>query len=125
MALLAVMIAWVFFAAPDFEVALGVLQGMAGLNGIGPRPPVVGTLTDVALRRVPFGLEGEASIPGLVAAVGALAALALGWLLVLLAPNSQSSPPRASRWRPRWACSSPCRSWLRQGSSSTSSSGPG
>src|SRR5918993_2155324 len=47
--LLAVMVAWVFFAAPDVEVALGVLQGMAGLNGIGPRPPVVGTLVDVAL----------------------------------------------------------------------------
>jgi D-alanyl-lipoteichoic acid acyltransferase DltB (MBOAT superfamily) len=88
--LLAVMVAWVFFAAPSFEVATGVLQGMAGLNGVGPRPPVVGTLVDVALGRVPVGLEGATGFPGLIATVGALAALALGWLLVLVAPNSQS-----------------------------------
>jgi alginate O-acetyltransferase complex protein AlgI len=88
--LLAVMVAWVFFAAPSFEVAAGVLKGMTGLNGIGPRPPVLGTLVDVALGRVPVGLEGEASFPALIATVGALAALALGWLLVLIAPNSQS-----------------------------------
>jgi alginate O-acetyltransferase complex protein AlgI len=88
--LLAVMVAWVFFAAPTFEVALGVLHGMTGLNGIGPRPPVLGTLVDVALGRVAIGVEGEAGFPALIATLGALAALALGWLLVLFAPNSQS-----------------------------------
>ncbi len=87
--LLAVMVAWVFFAAPDFGTALGVLKGMVGLNGIGPRPPVLGTLVDVTLGRVPLGLEGEAAFPAVVATASALAALALGWLLVLFAPNSQ------------------------------------
>jgi D-alanyl-lipoteichoic acid acyltransferase DltB (MBOAT superfamily) len=87
--LLAAMVAWVFFAAPDFEVALGVLQGMAGLNGIGPRPPVLGTLVDVALGRMAPELEGEAGFPALLARAAALGALALGWLVVLVAPNSQ------------------------------------
>jgi D-alanyl-lipoteichoic acid acyltransferase DltB (MBOAT superfamily) len=87
--LLAVMLAWVFFAAPGFDVALSVLSGMAGLHGIGPRPPVVGTLVDVLLGRVPVGLEGEAGFPALVGRLGSLAAFALGWAIVLAAPNSQ------------------------------------
>jgi hypothetical protein len=88
--LLAVMAAWVFFASPGFETALGILTGMAGMNGLGPRPPVVGTLVDVALGRVQIGLEGDTGFPALLGTTGALGAFGLGWLLVLFAPNSQA-----------------------------------
>ncbi len=103
--LLAVMLAWVFFAAPDFHTALNVLSGLAGLNGIGPRPPVVGALVDVALGRVEMGLDGDVGFPALVERIGSLVAFGLGWLIVLFAPNSQEIvdgiPHQASRW-PTW-----------------------
>ncbi len=88
--LLAVMVAWVFFASPGFGTALDILTGMTGMNGIGPRPPVVGALVDVALGRARIGLEGDTGFPALLGTVGALCALALGWLLVLFTPNTQA-----------------------------------
>jgi D-alanyl-lipoteichoic acid acyltransferase DltB (MBOAT superfamily) len=82
--LLAVMVAWVFFAAPSFAAAASVLAGMAGANGLAS--PEMAALAMAALGG---GIEGlrEAVDGGLLRP--ALGALALGVLLILLAPNSQ------------------------------------
>ena len=101
--LLAVMVAWVFFAAPSLDAAFGVLGGMAGMNGIGPRPPQVGLLVDVLLGRQAIELEGHASLLAVVEGAASLAALMLGWLLVLLAPNSQAIVDGGMADRPAWA----------------------
>lgn len=102
--LLAVMVAWVFFAAPSLDAAFGVLAGMAGLNGIGPRPPQVGLLVDVLLGRQAIELEGHASMLAVVELAASLGALMVGWLVVLLAPNSQAvidgGATRALRFSP-------------------------
>lgn len=87
--LLAVMVAWTLFAAPSLDSAISVLGGMSGANGLGPRPPVLGTLVDVTLGRRAIEFEGEAGVLALLERSSALAALLLGWILVLFAPNSQ------------------------------------
>ena len=89
--LLAVLVGWVFFAAPSLAAALTVLAGMAGANGFGPRPPVIGALVDAALGRTEVDLlaTGPEGALALLGTVGALAALVGGAFLVLAAPNSQ------------------------------------
>ncbi|MBC7952389.1 MAG: MBOAT family protein [Rhodospirillaceae bacterium] len=63
--LLAVIVGWVFFRATDMTTALGMLGGMAGLNGFGG-----------------VGEDQLASLPGLGLALALLA-------LAMVAPNSQ------------------------------------
>jgi hypothetical protein len=77
---------------------------MAGLNGIGPRPPQVGLLVDVLLGRQAIELEGHASMLAVAELAASLGALMVGWLVVLLAPNSQAvidgGATRALRFSP-------------------------
>ncbi|MGK7871128.1 MBOAT family O-acyltransferase [Falsiroseomonas sp. E2-1-a20] len=87
--LLAVMVGWTLFASPDFTTAMSVLSGLFGLNGIGPRPPVVGQLVDVLLGRHAVTLEGETGFGPMIALFASLIALGAGWAIVLFAPNSQ------------------------------------
>ena len=118
--LLAVMVAWVFFAAPSFASAAAVLAGMSGLNGAA-RPEVLalaGTALDGGFPALRAEIGGAAMLRQAVA----LGALALGLVLVLAAPNSQEivdgraervDEPRRwrrLRFRPDPAARSPPRS---------------
>jgi D-alanyl-lipoteichoic acid acyltransferase DltB (MBOAT superfamily) len=87
--LLSVMLAWVFFASPDFGTATSILSGMVGANGLGPRPEASGALVDLLLGREALGFEGEFGVLEIIGQAGAFAALVLGVLLALFAPNSQ------------------------------------
>ncbi len=86
--LLAVMVAWVFFRAPNFEVATDVLSGMAGLNGkISPQ-------AYAALYGSEFfrGLDNLLWFDGAVKAFDQAAPwmlLGLGIVIALFMPNSQ------------------------------------
>jgi D-alanyl-lipoteichoic acid acyltransferase DltB (MBOAT superfamily) len=83
---LCVMLAWVFFRAPDLDNAVGVLAGLAGLNGVGlPRGllPLAGAFQHIGLaatfdgiRWIDFGGLGPIT-------------LAVAMLLAFLAPNTQ------------------------------------
>ena len=113
---LAVVIAWVFFRAPDLETALQILRAMAGLNGV--------SLPDSLLSRLGPLAQW---LPGVSAAVGGGRDFVMNLLwvaallpLVFLAPNVQQimAPyhpalddevltPIASRWQWR-----PSRRWV-------------
>ena len=85
--LLAVMVAWVFFAAPSFASAAAVLAGMCGMNGAaGPELlALAATAWDGGLAALRAEIGGAA----ILRQAAALGALALGMVLVLAAPNSQ------------------------------------
>jgi alginate O-acetyltransferase complex protein AlgI len=85
--LLAVLVAWVFFAAPGFEAAAQMLAGMAGANGLA-RPETAAAI-GAALAGGPAGLFRQVGGSVLLAQGSALSALALGLLVIFLAPNSQ------------------------------------
>ena len=79
--LLAVLVAWVFFAAPSLAAATAVLAGMSGLHG--PAQPGAATLLGALLR-------GEAGPDALSArTLLSWATLGAAAVLVLAAPNSQ------------------------------------
>ncbi|HYE40411.1 MAG TPA: MBOAT family protein [Ramlibacter sp.] len=93
---LAVVVAWVFFRAPDFGTAFDVLRGMAGGNGISlPRGLAahagwLGFASFDGLRWIEF--EG----PG-------LPALGLAAILAFFAPTTQELMTRSWRPDPRWS----------------------
>jgi hypothetical protein len=105
----AVVVAWVFFRAPDVGTAVEILKAMAGANGIAAPESLRAWLGNVPAASGPVD-----SFHGLVLA---LSLLALAWLT----PNTQeitgyAGPERADRagdargiaalrWRPslRWA----------------------
>lgn len=108
-----VVIAWVFFRAPNIQSALNILRGMTGANGLilpdGLLPlALVNLLSNCG---VTFGgLPAFSEIPGRTSAM--VVWVAGLWLLVWLAPNSQQimvnfnpaletviSPSRLS-WKP-------------------------
>ncbi|MXP62080.1 MBOAT family protein [Roseomonas sp. M0104] len=102
--LLAVMLAWVFFAAPDLGAALAVLGGMAGLNG--PMQAGTADLLGAALQGGPAAVV--AITGGMALLRGMLSLLILGGALlaIFLAPNSQEivdgragAPDEPQRWR--------------------------
>ena len=84
--LLAVTLAWVFFAAPSFSAAIAVLAGMAGGNGsIGTSSDAVGLLLTegIGAAREWHGMRG------IVYGLAQHAALLAGLAIVFCAPNSQ------------------------------------
>ncbi len=109
--LLAVMVAWVFFRAPDLGTALGILRGMAGFNGLVVPEGLGGMAHSLGLASatIRWAAEGEAN----------LVLLLLAALVATLAPNTQqifaahapaleTAAQRATsviRWRPTrsWA----------------------
>jgi hypothetical protein len=83
----AVLVAWVFFRAPDFSTALHVLGGMAGLGGARLPNALLGVLAPakglLAFAGVTFGANS-----------GSALVFTFGWVAVLLlvaffAPNTQ------------------------------------
>ena len=107
--LLAVLVAWVFFRAPDMATAVDVLKGMAGLNGIGLpgwAAPKLQWLAQSGLHVRFDGIQwidfGSVAVPLLMVATG----------IALFAPNTQQivrdaapdelRPSASSRidWRP-------------------------
>ncbi|MDJ0387010.1 MBOAT family protein [Roseomonas sp. E05] len=102
--LLAVMVAWVFFAAPDLGAAMAVLGGMAGLNGT--LQPGTAALLGAALQDGPGGVV--AITGGMALLSGTLSLLILGGALLVIfaAPNTQeivdgraAAPDEPQRWR--------------------------
>jgi hypothetical protein len=105
--LLVVMVAWTFFAAPDFASAWAVLSGMSGASGLmsaeAARLILPGSLVTTVT-----GVPVQGDLPGLDLAKG-LVALTLGTGIALFAPNSQQFidsmrrdddvPSHPSRWR--------------------------
>ena len=89
--LLAVIIAWVFFAAPSFAAAAAMLAGLFGANGLA-HPETLALIT-APLGASLSGLMGELEAdPVLRTAVRgslALSALAVGLAVIFAAPNSQ------------------------------------
>lgn len=84
--LLAVMVAWVFFAAPGFQAALSVFAGLLGLNGVlGPvDTPVEMTMTAGLLATEAHYGVLEATLSHIPYAL-----VAAGLAVVLFAPNTQ------------------------------------
>lgn len=98
---LAVVVAWVFFRAPDFGTAFDVLGGMAGVNGVS----------------LPRGLAGVFRASDWVRFNGirwidldgpALPTLGLAMVLAFFAPTTQELVEK--RWRPTPAWSAACAS---------------
>lgn len=85
--ILAVLVAWVFFAAPSFAAAHGVLSGMLGLHGVA-RPELL-TLADMALQGGFPALRDEVGGAVMLRIASALSALAAGAAIVLAMPNTQ------------------------------------
>ena len=86
--LLAVMVAWVFFRAPNFDVAMDVLAGMVGLNGK-ISPQAYAAVFDSNLFQ---GLDHLLWFDGALRAFDELfpwMLLGLGILIALFMPNSQ------------------------------------
>ena len=85
---LCVVVAWVFFRAETPQIALAILKGMAGLNGI-VLPPSYGPL----LTRLPLPLAGLDIRLGNLVGVGNAAEMAawygLALVIALALPNSQ------------------------------------
>jgi hypothetical protein len=85
--LLAVMVAWVFFAAPTFDIAASVLGGMFGLHGLA-RPEVMevvdmlaaGNLAEVRARYGTYEVLSE---------MATLATLGIAIVVIFALPNSQ------------------------------------
>ena len=101
--LLAVMVAWVFFAAPDLGAAMAVLGGMAGLNGL--LQPGTVALADAALQGGPAALAAATGGMALLTTSLSLLILAGALVAILLAPNSQqivdgraAEPDEPQRW---------------------------
>jgi len=98
--LLAVMLAWVVFRAPDLVTAAQVAQGLAGMNGVSlPRAaaPLAGLLSWIGWHVTFDGTRGidfdGPAVPTLVLAV----------LLALRAPNTQEIFGQPLRWSPaKW-----------------------
>jgi alginate O-acetyltransferase complex protein AlgI len=96
--LLAVMLAWVPFRAPDLAATVAMLRGMAGLNGFAVPAPLMALvpwLGHVA-RAVPvlpaLGDARTLSLPD------ATACLMIGWFIVLCLPNLHEASPRLRAW---------------------------
>ncbi len=96
--LLAVIVAWVPFRADGMHATLGMLRGMAGLNGFALPQMIIGAwpgLTVVA-RPVPvllsLGAARTLSLPEVSAC------LLLGWLIVLTLPHVHELSERARGW---------------------------
>lgn len=98
---LAVLVAWVFFRAPDFGTAFEVLKGMSGLNGVSlPRglEPALGWMSWVNVNGIRWmGADGPE-----------LPTLGLAMLLAFLAPTTQELVEK--RWRPTPGWSAACAS---------------
>ncbi|WP_343731636.1 MBOAT family protein [Duganella sp.] len=98
--ILAVMLAWVVFRAPDVATAVEVLQGMAGLNGV--------SLPHGAARlAAPLDALGwHPAFDGIrwIDFSGpAIPALLLAMVLALFAPNTQEILDQPLRWSPaKW-----------------------
>ena len=96
--LLAVVVAWVPFRADGMAATLGMLRGMAGLNGFALPQMVVGAWAPLAAiaRSVPVLLSlGKArtlSLPEVSAC------LLLGWVIVLTLPHVHELSERARGW---------------------------
>ncbi len=93
--LLAVIIAWVLFRSQDLATAARVYEGMLGWNGM-LLPEQILALAP-ALRAV---FTGIGNLPGLadtsvMCTVVTFALLALGFAIVLIAPNLHRMPARA------------------------------
>ncbi|MGE0385647.1 MAG: MBOAT family protein [Gammaproteobacteria bacterium] len=105
---LAVVVAWVFFRAPDFSVAAGVLRGMAGLNGLGAFAP--GSAGNLGPFAAVLGVGGETTAMLKFVAAASIA-FALPSSQRILEPRAASRddaaelPVLALRWRPgaAWA----------------------
>ena len=103
---LAVVVAWVFFRAPDFSSATSVLSGMAGLNGI--------SLSESAVRYLSTSfphLHQQVALNGLtplskINPDRALILIVLGLWLVWGFPNVQQL---LQRWRPVYGEVEPAR----------------
>ncbi|MFC7737650.1 MBOAT family O-acyltransferase [Roseomonas sp. GCM10028921] len=101
--LLAVLLAWVFFASPTFGIALDVLNGMAGMNGLLQADNAL--LLSAFLRDGPSGVLARTGGMALLTTTAALTLLAAALLLIFAAPNSQSiidgrsaEPDEPQRW---------------------------
>ena len=113
-----VVIAWVFFRAPNIDTALNILQGMAGVNGLvlpdGFLPlALVKILSDCGV--VFGGLPAFSDIPGRTSSM--VAWVAGLWLLVWFAPNSQQimvnfKPALETVFSTSRLCWKPNRLWM-------------
>ena len=83
--LLAVTLAWVFFAAPSFAAAVAVLKGMVGLHG----PIGIGDAVQLMLVQGFSVARDWYGLRGIAASFAAHAVMVIGAAIVLFAPNSQ------------------------------------
>jgi alginate O-acetyltransferase complex protein AlgI len=96
--LLAVVVAWVPFRADGMPATLGMLRGMAGLNGFALPQMVIGAWPELAAiaRPVPvllsLGAARTLSLPEVSAC------LLVGWTIVLALPHVHELSERARGW---------------------------
>jgi alginate O-acetyltransferase complex protein AlgI len=96
--LLAVVLAWVPFRAPNLAGTMAMLRGMVGLNGLAMPAPLVALVPWLGhiARVVPvlpaLGDARTLSLPD------ATASLMIGWFIVLCLPNLHEASPRLRAW---------------------------
>jgi alginate O-acetyltransferase complex protein AlgI len=96
--LLAVVVAWVPFRAPDLAATVAMLRGMAGLNGLAiPAPlvalaPWLGHIAHTVPVLAALGDARTLSLPD------ATACLMIGWFIVLCLPHLHEASPRLRGW---------------------------
>jgi alginate O-acetyltransferase complex protein AlgI len=96
--LLCVLLAWVPFRAQGMAASLAMLRGLSGLNGVALPQLVLGWLPWLGAVAAPV-----ASLPSLgdartLSFPEVSACLALGWGIVLFAPQPHAMPMRARSW---------------------------
>lgn len=96
--LIAVILAWVPFRAPNLATSLAVLKGLAGWNGFLLPTPLIALVPALGFiaRPVPvlpaLGDARSLSLPEVAAC------LLIGWLIVLCLPSLQEASPRLRAW---------------------------
>lgn len=98
--LLAVMIAWVVFRAPDLATAGEVLQGLAGANGVSLPRGMAGWTSQIAALGLHPAFDG---IRWIDVSGPAVPTLLVAMALALYAPNTQQLFGLSMQWTPaRW-----------------------
>ncbi len=96
--LFAVIVAWVPFRATSFGCALGMVRGMAGLNGIALPRMIVAALPPLAAIADPVSVMPSLGDGRTLSFPEVSACLLLGWLIVLTVPNIHRMTSRTRHW---------------------------
>jgi D-alanyl-lipoteichoic acid acyltransferase DltB (MBOAT superfamily) len=96
--LLAVVVAWVPFRADGVDAALGMLRGMAGLNGLALPRMIIDAWSPLAAIAAPVPVLVSLGAARTLTLPEVSVCLLLGWLIVLTLPHVHELSERARGW---------------------------